>query len=553
MLPVPRRSLPSGSRLATWLLICLFVGAPNLAFGSGPPETVSPGSTGEIVAVGDRCPTFSWAAVEDADSLDLIVFEILSAGTEPELDESPVLRARVPGGATTWSPSLDRCLELDSGYAWMVRSRGEDGSSPWSRIRLFRTPASPDPSELEAALGIVRQALASGALRSREGAAREERSGTEDPVRDSVERAGAAAVASLDAAIQGTGEIGALGTSVSSTGVGLAARNTAGGADLLLDGVEDGQTDTLLSQEGVDRPSAGLETFDFTNSGGGGFSLRVDGVDVSLSDHLHDDRYFTETELSASGAGGSVHWDNLSSVPSDLSDGDDDTTYGAGTGLLLSGGQYSVDDSLVALKTGADQDFDGGLLHLDYTNDRVGILETSPGSALEVAGTVEADGLAYRAATPWTHPVPVYGFRHTTPSVPWEIAGGTLTYTGTGSGYDSYAEVHLPDGVDVTGLTCFARDTDASNDAQWTYKLLRDSYAAQGAGIMAQVTIDSTGSSTTILSGTDTTIDQNPIDNASNRYAVKLEYVRDFGPENTPTLRTFGCRIDYEMTTLGSP
>ncbi|MGD1994731.1 MAG: hypothetical protein PVI59_16180, partial [Anaerolineae bacterium] len=62
---------------------------------------------------------------------------------------------------------------------------------------------------------------------------------------------------------------------------------------------------------------------------------------VARSDHQHDDRYYTETELGTSGSA-AVHWDNLTSVPADLADGDDDTTYTAGTGLNLSGGAFSV-------------------------------------------------------------------------------------------------------------------------------------------------------------------------------------------------------------------
>jgi len=35
----------------------------------------------------------------------------------------------------------------------------------------------------------------------------------------------------------------------------------------------------------------------------------------SLLGHTHDDRYYTETELSTSGGGGQVHWDNVTSTP----------------------------------------------------------------------------------------------------------------------------------------------------------------------------------------------------------------------------------------------
>ncbi|MDQ7029935.1 MAG: tail fiber domain-containing protein [Ardenticatenia bacterium] len=62
---------------------------------------------------------------------------------------------------------------------------------------------------------------------------------------------------------------------------------------------------------------------------------------VARSDHDHDDRYYTETELQTSGQA-QVHWDNLSGVPAGLDDGDDDTTYTAGTGLSLSGDQFSL-------------------------------------------------------------------------------------------------------------------------------------------------------------------------------------------------------------------
>jgi hypothetical protein len=62
---------------------------------------------------------------------------------------------------------------------------------------------------------------------------------------------------------------------------------------------------------------------------------------VARSDHDHDARYFTKTEL---GTGGSaaVHWSNLTNVPPGLADGDDDTTYTAGTGLALGGTDFSI-------------------------------------------------------------------------------------------------------------------------------------------------------------------------------------------------------------------
>jgi hypothetical protein len=71
---------------------------------------------------------------------------------------------------------------------------------------------------------------------------------------------------------------GVVGTSSSPDGAGIGAANLAGGPDLVLDG--NGGADALFSQHGIDRPSGTPQTFDFVNSGGGGMTLMVGGVDV---------------------------------------------------------------------------------------------------------------------------------------------------------------------------------------------------------------------------------------------------------------------------------
>jgi hypothetical protein len=63
--------------------------------------------------------------------------------------------------------------------------------------------------------------------------------------------------------------------------------------------------------------------------------------EVAAGDHTHDDRYYTETELQTGGSA-SVHWGNLTGMPADLADGDDDTTYTAGMGLALTGTTFNV-------------------------------------------------------------------------------------------------------------------------------------------------------------------------------------------------------------------
>ena len=53
------------------------------------------------------------------------------------------------------------------------------------------------------------------------------------------------------------------------------------------------------------------------------FLRGLDWTSFAGAVHFHDDLYFTETELSTSFGGGMVHWDNVTSVPADLADGDD--------------------------------------------------------------------------------------------------------------------------------------------------------------------------------------------------------------------------------------
>jgi hypothetical protein len=91
---------------------------------------------------------------------------------------------------------------------------------------------------------------------------------------------------SASAAIRGrltaaSGETyGVVGISDSPDGAGVGAANMAGGADLVLDGDVNGETDARITEAGLDRPSAGSESFNFQNSGNGTMTLQVDGIEV---------------------------------------------------------------------------------------------------------------------------------------------------------------------------------------------------------------------------------------------------------------------------------
>ena len=67
-------------------------------------------------------------------------------------------------------------------------------------------------------------------------------------------------------------------SSSSPDGAGVVAAGADLGVDLVLDGSTNAQTDTLLSQSGIDRRSASAETFTIENSGGGGLNVAIAGA-----------------------------------------------------------------------------------------------------------------------------------------------------------------------------------------------------------------------------------------------------------------------------------
>jgi len=142
-------------------------------FGGSKPVAVSPGSaTGALI--GDACPTFSWGGVPEAKSYELVVYRVEEESEEAE----PELRENLSGSASSWTPSLGRCLERGGEYAWSVRAVGRKGTSDWSPPSLFQVVLGPGEVEFEEAVQIVQRYLArrvESAAGSAEGAPRPNR------------------------------------------------------------------------------------------------------------------------------------------------------------------------------------------------------------------------------------------------------------------------------------------------------------------------------------------------------------------------------------------
>ena len=292
-------------------------------------EGVSPGAVDRMAVVETRCPTFSWDGEAGAIMNEIVAYAI-HENDDPAAAvlsaESEVLYSRVPGGATSWTPSADQCFVPGGRYVWFVRSVSElagdqvVAAGGWSAGRYFTVPAAPSAEEMQRALDVLRRWDAANGGGEQSAFPAGARSGGASPtlrrsswggvLSGTDVDAGSAApksVPTASAAIRGehpdtTGEkYGVVGTSASLDGAGLAAANTAGGPDLVLDGSANGEVDTQIYEWGLTRESADSETFVFRTTGGGVMMVEVEGI--LAADELSCPDCVTTAEIADGGVG----------------------------------------------------------------------------------------------------------------------------------------------------------------------------------------------------------------------------------------------------------
>jgi hypothetical protein len=127
--------------LAARILLTTVLAAAAGPVASGPltvgvPPTVSPGSAEGSVPIASRCPTFSWGLVAGAAKYQIEVAAVAEDGSDAA-SAATLLRAEVPGSATSWTPAGVACLRTGLAHAWRIRASSLEGWGEWSEWRLF--------------------------------------------------------------------------------------------------------------------------------------------------------------------------------------------------------------------------------------------------------------------------------------------------------------------------------------------------------------------------------------------------------------------------------
>ena len=316
---------------------CALMALAGVASSATTPSPVSPGEHGRFARVEARCPSFSWTFLPSASSVELAVFaqpQGSGASTfDPEAAEL-VLLQRLPGATSSWTPSLDRCLEPGRRYAWYVRAlqelqeaepagdqhstsagSGADGaatsptSAPWSEARLFEVRERAAEDELAAALDVVRRYLRErgelpddiSSVASIDGAdrRRELRRDPEAADRPQVARREETAIPDREESAAGSEPTIVLG----------------------------GDPVARLAASDFVRQSDDPEVFDFHNPGAGTMTLRVDGVEVVTTATDQDTTYLAGNQLDLTGTTFAVLEGTGSGLDADLLDGLDSSDF----------------------------------------------------------------------------------------------------------------------------------------------------------------------------------------------------------------------------------
>ena len=314
----------------------------------------------------------------------------------------------------------------------------------------------------------------------------------------------------------------------------------------------------------------------FSGTGSGLTGLSASNVSTGV---LSIARGGTGSDTSAATNGQVLKFNGTVWVPG--TDIDTNTTYTAGSGLLLSGTVFSVptsgitsamvlDNTLIATDiapnaiTNSELSSDvlsfakvtGGVANIVSTN--MGIGATALASAkLNVAGNLNVTGNTSIGGSLTTDAVvlPATARVYSVPMIAFFAYNNTNATTGSlnvddvsvsyssGNGVDRtlYAPVNLPHGAVVTGL--YAHVEDASN-TDLTVSLVRRGVDGSAGATMASTVSSGNVAGTRVFS--DTVVSSSTIDNNTYAYSAKVFFAPTTLNPNAPILH--GLRVTYTVT-----
>jgi Chaperone of endosialidase len=144
-------------RVFVCLLVVLAVVSLTGNVWSAQTVGVSPGSDAEVLAIGQRCPTFSWSVGAGAVSYRIAVFEKTTGEVlsyeNMETTAKPIIDKEIKAPALSWTPSASECLEAGKQYVWYVESKNKNGKGQWSGGKVFEVDVTALSQEMDEAAG----------------------------------------------------------------------------------------------------------------------------------------------------------------------------------------------------------------------------------------------------------------------------------------------------------------------------------------------------------------------------------------------------------------
>lgn len=311
---------------------------------------------------------------------------------------------------------------------------------------------------------------------------------------------------------------------------------------------------------------SGMDAADFAPIGHTHAFNELTAVPTGLADGDNDTTYSAGTGLTLGGTTFSADTSYLqrrvggscavgSSIRSIAADGsvvcetdDSGAMYSAGTGLLLSGSTFSVDQytNLARRDSAAgDQDFDSSTLYLAYGTNRVGVRNASPDEELDVVGDVEVTGDYYFAAPRRIRRF-LGGSAFESPAVGLGLDGETVSVGQLGGGVST--TLHMPSGALFDSVVCYFADWGTSEFARFDTRVYRRPLLSRTRVLVASDIYDPPDYNDDVVRSRTLTFFPQPVDAATDVFTLSVILDAVGSTPSVPTQLTFyGCMISYTV------